>query len=64
MITWSATGRDAETEETEMEYVKVMQKILTSGLPAKKQLRLMEALMELRAAVRGLPAAEKTGKEA
>lgn len=41
-----------------------MQKILTSGLPAKKQLKLMEALMELRAVMRGLPAAKKTGKEA
>lgn len=46
-----------------MEYRKLMQKILMSGLPAKKQLKLMETLMELRRIQRGFANSTETPEE-
>lgn len=46
-----------------MEYRKLMQKILMSGLPAKKQLKLMETLMKLRRIQRGFADSTETLKE-
>lgn len=46
-----------------MEYRKLMQKILTSGLPAKKQLKLMETLMDLRRIQRGFANSTETLKD-
>lgn len=46
-----------------MEYRKIMTKILMSGLPAKKQLKLMETLMELRRIQRGFANGVQTLKE-
>ena len=46
-----------------MEYRKLMQKILMSGLPAKKQLKLMETLMELRRIQRDFANSTETLKE-
>lgn len=46
-----------------MEYRKLMQKILMSGLPAKKQLKLMETLMELHRIQRGFANGTETLKE-
>lgn len=46
-----------------MEYRKLMQKILTSGLPAKKQLKLMETLMELRRIQRDFANSTETLKD-
>lgn len=37
-----------ETRNRQMEYKKLMERILTAKLPAKEQLRLMETAMELR----------------
>lgn len=46
-----------------MEYRKIMTKILMSGLPAKKQLKLMETLMELRRIQRGFASGTETLKD-
>ena len=55
--------RGAKRRNRQMEYRKLMQKILTSGLPAKKQLKLMETLMELRRIQRGFASSTETLKE-
>ena len=55
--------RGAKRRNRQMEYRKLMQKILTSGLPAKKQLKLMETLMELRRIQRGFADSTETLKE-
>ena len=46
-----------------MEYKKLMERILTAKLPAKKQLKLMENLMELRRIQRDFANGVETLKE-
>lgn len=55
--------RGAKRRNRQMEYGKIMTKILMSGLPAKKQLKLMETLMELRRIQRGFANSTETLKE-